>query len=69
MSNYIILLQKLRDRLDQLHTQVEDSNEQCLELTLPLRTSGSASHAAQLVELRQFDVSTLWHMANMEVCR
>lgn len=44
-------------------------------MTMPLygsdsapKIADSAPRAAQLLELRLFDVSTLWHMANMQVC-
>ena len=63
----IIYTQSLRDRLDKLHPQVESCNEECMEMTIPLHGAYSTHRAAQLIELRLFDVSTLWHMANMQV--
>ena len=48
---------------------MESCNEQCFEMTSAMESSGSTSQVAQLLELYLFDVSTLWHVANMEVCR
>ena len=50
-----------------LYPRLEAFNEESLQLVTSLGRAPSCSRVAQLLEIRLFDVSTLWHSANLKV--
>ena len=61
------MLQKLQDRIGNLHPRLEAFNEESLSLVASLGRAPACARVAQLLEIKLFDVSTLWHSANMKV--
>ncbi len=60
-------LQKLLDRLNKLHPKLDSYNSDSLNLISSLGRSPSCARVAQLIEIRLFEVSTLWYSANLKV--
>ena len=61
------IIQKLQDRVDRLHPRLEAFNEESLVLISALGRSPTCSRVAQLLEIKLFDVSTLFYSSNMRV--
>ncbi len=60
-------LQKLLDRLNKLHPKLDSYNSDSLNLISSLGRSPSCARVAQLIEIRLFELSTLWYSANLKV--
>ena len=63
------LSQKLKDRITTLYPRLEAFNEESLQLVTSLGRVPPCARVTQLLEIKLFDVSTLWHSANLKVSK
>lgn len=62
-----VYTQKLVDRLNKLHPRLDSYNNDSLNLIASLGRTPACARVAQLIEIRLFEVSTLWYSTNLKV--
>ena len=67
-SHFVLAyLQRHKERLEKLHHTLEHHNEESLTLVTTLGNRPPGAQVTQLLEIRLFDASTLWHSSNLQV--